>query len=234
VKFNSGGYIADKTENLPPRTTVVVLDIVTAWVKWQNGKPIEHRITYPGQVQPDRDDLGDRDEALWELGLNGELTDCWKDTRYVRLVDPQSGADFTFVTDTFGGRMAVGELKSQVSNVRYAHPVALPIVQLGTTQMKTDYGPKPRPQFKVVGCRNKDDTTSVAPATRPAITDQREPTSYDDEIPILTVATNTKAPTSAGASQTSSTSQAFQTALTSFRLPCFRRHRHGAASTNPA
>ena len=54
MKFDSGGYLAGKTKNLPPGTTVVVLDIVTASVKWQNGTPIEHRITYPGH-HPDRD-----------------------------------------------------------------------------------------------------------------------------------------------------------------------------------
>jgi hypothetical protein len=189
MKFNNGAYVIDKTETLPPHTTLVVLDITTAWVKWRDGKPVEHRITYPGQVHPDRDDLPDQDEALWEEGLTSEPADPWKDTRYVRMVDPRTGADYTFVTDSYGGRRAVGELKSQVSNVRYACPGAVPIVELGTTQMKTNYGPKPRPSFRVVGWKGKGgENVSARQITDRH--DRRMPSepnvapSYDDEIPF--------------------------------------------------
>ena len=82
-------------------------------------------------------------------------SDPWRDTRYLRLIDPRTGQDYTFVTDTYGGRKAVGELKSQISNVRFAYPGAVPLVQLGSTMMKTSFGLKPRPEFKVVGWRNK-------------------------------------------------------------------------------
>jgi hypothetical protein len=39
--------------------------------------------------------------------------------------------------------------------VRFAYPGAVPIVQLGSTMMKTAFGLKPRPEFKIVGWRNK-------------------------------------------------------------------------------
>jgi hypothetical protein len=75
-------------------------------------------------------------------------------------MDPRTGQDYTFVTDTYGGRKAVGDLKSQITNVRFAYPGAVPIVQLGSTMMPTSYGLKPRPEFKVVGWRNKQDRTA--------------------------------------------------------------------------
>jgi hypothetical protein len=148
-------YKIDKADILPDNTTLVAVDVTTAWVKWQNDKPTEHRITQPGQVHPDRDDLPDQDKATWEPGLNGEPAFPWRDTRYLRLIDPHTGQDYTFVTDTVGGRKAVGELKSQIGNVRFAYPVAVPLVQLGSAMMKTSFGLKPRPEFKVVGWRNK-------------------------------------------------------------------------------
>jgi hypothetical protein len=148
-------YKVDKADILPDNTTLVAIDVTTAWLNWDGNKPIEHRITQPGQVHPDREDLPDQDETTWEAGLNGEPTDPWRDTRYLRLIDPRTGQDYTFVTDTYGGRKAVGELKSQISNVRFAYPGAVPVVQLGSTMWKTGFGLKPRPEFKVIGWRNK-------------------------------------------------------------------------------
>jgi hypothetical protein len=148
-------YKVDKADILPANTSLVAVDVTTTWVKWQNDKPIEHRITRPGQLHPDRDELPDLDKTMWQRGLNGEPADPWRDTRYLRLIDPRTGQDYTFVTDTYGGRKAVGDLKSQISNVRFAYSGAVPVVQLGSTMMKTAFGLKPRPEFKVVGWRNK-------------------------------------------------------------------------------
>ena len=158
VKFTiDGKYKIDKADILPDNTRLVAIDVTTAWVKWDDGKPIEHRITHPGQVHPDRADLPDQDETMWERGLNGGLADPLRDTRYLRLIDPRTGQDYTFVTDTYGGRIAIGELKSQINNVRFAYPGAIPVVQLSSTMMPTAYGLKPRPEFKVIGWRNKND-----------------------------------------------------------------------------
>jgi hypothetical protein len=67
VKFNNGSYYIDKTEMMPLGTTLVVVNVTTLWIKWQDGRPVERRITYPGQTHPDKDDLPDRDESSWEL-----------------------------------------------------------------------------------------------------------------------------------------------------------------------
>ena len=175
-------YKVDKADILPDNTTLVAIDVTTAWVNWQDDKPIEHRVTRPGQIHPDREDLPDQDEAMWERGLNGEPADPWRDTRYLRMIDPRTGQDYTFVTDTYGGRKAIGDLKSQISNVRFAYPGAVPVVELGSTMMKTAYGLKPRPEFKVVAWRNKQESAV------PLLTQRQEQPSevnppFNDEIP---------------------------------------------------
>ena len=43
-----GKYKADKTEILPDNSILVAMDVTTVWVKWNDSKPIEHRITHPG------------------------------------------------------------------------------------------------------------------------------------------------------------------------------------------
>jgi hypothetical protein len=187
LKFGTDGkYTVDKLDILPNNTHLVAIDVNTVWLKWHDGKPMEHRITHPGQLHPDRADLPDQDKATWEVGINGELTDPWKDTRYLRLIDPRTGQDYTFVTDTYGGRKAVGDLKSQISNVRFAYPGAVPVVQLGSTTMKTAFGPKPRPEFKVVGWRNKGGAavqlTDGSPKKPPEVTPNEIEPPFNDQI----------------------------------------------------
>ena len=158
VKFtNDGRFVADKTTMLPPDITLVAVAVWTGWVHWKDGQPVEHLQTREGQAHPEEDDMPDRDKSLWPLSrFTGKPDDPWKDTRYTHLIDPQTGADYTLVGDTFGMRKGVSELKSQISNVRIAHPTAFPIVQLRAGIMPTKlFGPKPYPQFAVVGWRGR-------------------------------------------------------------------------------
>jgi hypothetical protein len=153
MKFDDGAFIVSKTEPLPLGTVLVALDITTAWVKWWDSLPAEHRITQSGQFHPEREDLGDLDRTQWQSGKFG-VVDPWKDTRYLHLIDPQSGRDYTFTTDSAGGRIAIGELKSAIRNVRTVRPGAVPVVKLSTGSFKSKrYGEVPRPAFEIVEYR---------------------------------------------------------------------------------
>jgi len=158
LKFTGNQWTANKTENLAAGTKLVANAVVTAWVHWVDAMPAEHRITQLGQRHPKREELPDLDQSKWPPGLSKEPSDPWRDTRYLHLIDQQSGADFTFVTESYGGRTAIKELKQQIANVRRAHPSALPIVALGSVQWDTDYGRQWRPQFVVVDWVGKDDS----------------------------------------------------------------------------
>jgi hypothetical protein len=157
VKFVDNQFIEGKDKPLPIGTRLVAKATITAWVHWKDNKPVEHRITQTGQHHPDRGELPDLDETKWPPGLSSEPNDPWKDTRYLHLVDQQSGADYTFVTDSIGGKRGVADLKNQIANVRSSHPGAVPVVALGSTPWKTKFGIRHRPQFHVVGWIGKDD-----------------------------------------------------------------------------
>ena len=178
VKFLDGRYIVDKTEPLPATTTLVAVNVITAWVRWGDGNLPENRVTHVGQSHPLREELPDRDKTKWPPGLNDEPNDPWRDTRYLHLIDPNTGADYTFVTESYGGRKAIGALKQQIANVRMAHPGALPLVQLASAPMKTRFGPKPRPDFKVVGWRGGKGDGGTGNATLAPANDM------DDDIPF--------------------------------------------------
>ena len=67
IKFVDGRYVVDKTEMLPANTTLVAVNVITAWVRWGDGNLPENRVTQVGQSHPLRDELPDQDETEWPL-----------------------------------------------------------------------------------------------------------------------------------------------------------------------
>jgi hypothetical protein len=190
IKYHNHAYTLNKTEPMPLGTILIVLRIVTCWVHWWDQQPVEHRVTKSGQVHPQLEDMPDRDSKFWQLGLDGgKPTDPWKDTRYVYLIDPQTGRDFTFVTDSYGGRMAVGELKSAIHNVHIVRPGALAVIKLDTGTFKSrKFGLVPRPVFEIVEYRGGE--LKEVPAQ---LSDQSKPVEkltlaqeLNDELPTFT------------------------------------------------
>jgi len=94
LKFLDSTYKANKTETVqqaPYGPAFAVVGLITAWVHWQDRKPIEHRITQPGQTHPWREELGDDDKTEWGLGVGDIPSDPWRDTRYLYLIELRSG-----------------------------------------------------------------------------------------------------------------------------------------------
>jgi hypothetical protein len=192
VKFVDRDFVADKTEKLAEGTTLVALSTVTAWVKWAEGRPVEHLVTHAGKAHPRREDLPDIDQEEWEINkFTGNPADCWHDCRYLHLIDPRTGRDFTFVTDTYGGRAAVGELKNAIANVRRARPGAVPVVKLGWKQMSTQFGPRPRPVFTIIEWRDGGSSSSEpgpamieGPNNKKSDVIEHRKAEFEDEIPF--------------------------------------------------
>jgi hypothetical protein len=149
LQYLDGHYVIGKTEPADGRE-FAVMGVMTLWTKWVANQA-EHRITEPGHYHPERDELGDLDQTKWELGLDGRPKDPWQDTRHLFLVDPETGQEATFITPSAGGRKAVGDLASQIRNVRRGNPGAIAVIRLESTTWKTRFGIKPRPSLKVIG-----------------------------------------------------------------------------------
>jgi hypothetical protein len=186
IKYHDHVYTLSKTEPVPLGTVLVALNIVTAWVKWWDHAPVEHRVTQPGQLHPNREDLGDLDSKNWQLGLDDRPADCWKDSRYLHLIDPQSGRDFTFVGDTTGTRIAIGELKSAIRNVRMVRPGAVAVVKLQTGTFKSKrFGLVPRPVFEIVEYRGGSEAapTQIADQSKQQTGEIKAPPLAEAEAP---------------------------------------------------
>jgi hypothetical protein len=54
---------------------LVAISTTVAWVRWEDNKPSEYRVKGPGEPLPEREELGDLDEALWDAGPDGRPRD---------------------------------------------------------------------------------------------------------------------------------------------------------------
>src|SRR5262249_60613585 len=108
----------------------------------KEGKPIE---TIPDQPLPDVAQLNDSvPKGEWESGRDGNLRPPWQRQYIGYLIEPETGAMFTFASGTVGGKIAVQSLATCVSNTRKlrgenAAPV-YPLVTVGSKEMKTKFG----------------------------------------------------------------------------------------------
>jgi hypothetical protein len=131
-------------------TRLVATGTASAWVRWAGGKPVEYRMRQSCKPLPDREELGNHDESVWEIGPDKKPRDPWQNTRLMYLVDPNTAEAFTFSTSSWGGRDAVINLGDQIARMRSAHPNATPVVALESAPMATRFGRKSKPVFKIV------------------------------------------------------------------------------------
>jgi hypothetical protein len=154
---------------------LVATGTTSAWVKWANGKPTEYRMKPAGKPMPNRETLGDTDEAQWEKGPDGKPRDPWQSSRFVYLLDPDTAEAFTFSTSSFGGREAVINLGDAIARMRTAHPHALPVVELQAAAMPTRFGRKSKPIFKIMDWKTVGAGVWDAPQLPPELEENYEP-----------------------------------------------------------
>src|SRR5262245_65364212 len=81
LKFADWRWTAGK-EATPVETGTKLVALATAagWVRWEDQRPVEHRMRAPGRRLPDRDELGYDNETEWEEGPSGDPQDPWRNT----------------------------------------------------------------------------------------------------------------------------------------------------------
>src|SRR5262245_60963553 len=72
LKFSKGDYLVGEEGKLvaPGTTFTANLDeLLVGWVKWRDGKPVEHIMqrVADGVPPPKRNELGDQDASTWEV-----------------------------------------------------------------------------------------------------------------------------------------------------------------------
>jgi hypothetical protein len=165
IRFRDGRYFIGKEGRAAPEAMrLVVADLRSVWVRWENGRPAEQVEQRPGERLITLKELGFLHENEWEEGLDGSPQDPWQDSRYLGLVDPKTAASYTFITATRGGRSAIAALSDQIARAQRAHLGALPIIELRWVEMPTQYGRKTKPLFEVVDWRRGEGAEPPPPS----------------------------------------------------------------------
>lgn len=183
LKFKKGQYECDG-EEIPLDTRMVAHAIgwAKAWIKFKDKQVVERKIykVAQGQHAPDRDQLDEREERLWPMGINQRPQDPWVFQFLLPMEDPEDGEVRIFVTSSFGGKRAVADLcKVYALRAQRDPNCGQPIVRLKVMQMQTsNYGKVPRPHFDVIGWN--DGSMDVKEVSEGALRKQ----DFDDDIPF--------------------------------------------------
>ena len=196
LKFSKGDYLAGEEGNLVTLGTAFTAnldELLVGWVKWRDGKPVEHLMqrVADGAVLPKRDELGDQDQSTWEVDGTGQPRDPWQLTNYLLLMNEQ-GELFTFTTSSRGGLGAVGNLARRYAWHRRRHPDVYPVIALDVDSYphkNREYGRIKVPLFVPMDWQPKTrfNEALVAAGLIPAEAAQSEPDQadkLDDEIPF--------------------------------------------------
>jgi hypothetical protein len=155
LKFtNTAEWEAADGDVIDPTTKLIVTDVIRTVVKWSKepkAPPEETRVIPPGQPFPDVEAMNNEiPREHWRPGINGP-EGPWQAQHLVYLIEPRSMDEFTFVTSTVGGAISVGELVHKVKTMRRFRGAVSPIVTLGDAPMKTRFGERRRPCFRIDG-----------------------------------------------------------------------------------
>ena len=150
AKFVDGVWSINK-QPVSKGTQFVPVKLIMVWVKWDSEKPVDYIFPRENGLLPHRQTLGDDDEGEWAAGLSGEPRDPWQNTRVIHLVNARTAEWITITNSTVGTRLCYEALGQAVATMRAAHPQALPVVELSSTSMKTQFGEKQRPHLRIVG-----------------------------------------------------------------------------------
>jgi hypothetical protein len=206
VKFsNEAKWVTRDGDEISPDLELVAVDVARVVQKWEDGKPIETIILQPNQPFPDLQEMNDKvPREDWLEGPDGHPRGPWQAQHILYLVDLNTMDRFTFATGTVGGRIAVGDLRDKLVWMRRLRGGnVFAVVTLDSVFMKTRFGGRPRPAFKIVRWAAFGENGAAAlPAPEP--TTVSEPTiaeDFDDAIPEFAPAKKAK-PSKNGKSNT--------------------------------
>jgi len=162
LKFSKGDYLVGeegKVLKTGTKFTANLDELLVGWIKWQGGKPVEHRMVRvaDGIAAAARTDLGDANTANWEKDKDGEAKDPWQFSNYLPLLDAE-GKLYTFTTSSRGGLGAIGELARRYGRHRRHNPDVHPVITLDVDSYQhknKEFGRIKFPQFTAAGYEQK-------------------------------------------------------------------------------
>jgi hypothetical protein len=168
LKFNKGTWMIGDDEVKEGTEFVALMDqLMRGWIRFCDGKVTEPRVIgkiSEGFKPPERNTLGDLDEAQWEKDENGNPRDPWVKQWFLPLVSVEDGLFCVYATGSKGGTFAISALCRAYGHRKDG---LNPIVGLHTESYRhPKYGRIPTPSFNILGW----DAPPTGPATPAAPT----------------------------------------------------------------
>jgi hypothetical protein len=165
-------------DGLPaPTSPLLATTLLTVAQRWQNKVPIQTIIKGKGEW-PDIARLNEQiPQSEWEPDVTGQPRPPWQIQRLVYLVNEATCERFTFASGTAGAHICCNDLRDRVADKRFltGDAAILAVVELSSKTMRTKFGVKARPDFKIVGWHGRDPVPLPAPTAAKIL---------DDEIPF--------------------------------------------------
>jgi hypothetical protein len=120
----------------------VVPEMIAGHVMWKDGELADQAWLPASQfdVREHRGTLGDHDQSMWPKDEDGDPTDPWKEAAMLPMIDPNTRAEFTFSTSSWGGVKACKRLVTtylkQLASAPETTRGCLPVVALGSSSYK--------------------------------------------------------------------------------------------------
>ena len=151
LKFVDGRFVTREGEEIGPDKELVVLGLEKVVQKFVGRKLLDTIIVPDGAKVPNLKEMNDaapREE--WGVDLNNNPVGPYTLVLVLKLINVTLDR-FAFITNSVGGSIAIGDLSDKTRIMRrFRGPNVSPVVSLGVTTFRTNFGPKKRPDFRIV------------------------------------------------------------------------------------
>ncbi|MCG2625605.1 hypothetical protein L6654_03130 [Bradyrhizobium sp. WYCCWR 13023] len=149
LKCTDGRWSTQDQEDMTGKQLVALLPI-KAIQRWRSNEPVETLVD-TGEGLPNVADLNAAiPRSEWQPGLDGQPRPPFQLQYVVYLLDEADASIFTFANGTAGAHIAWKRLVERLSWMRALRKsIVYPLVVLDRKTMKTDWGPKLRPEFTI-------------------------------------------------------------------------------------
>ena len=141
-------------DELPADLELAAIDVVRVVQKWWDGQPVKTIVLGPNEKFPDLETKNEetpREEWVEDPQKPGQMRGPWQAQHICYLLDLKTMDKYTYPTGTVGGRIAIRELRDKLMWMRRLRgPNTYPVILLTDTFMKTNWGGRQRPHFKIV------------------------------------------------------------------------------------
>src|SRR5262245_50000119 len=152
LKFVDGHFVTREGEEIGPDKELVVLGLNKVVQKFVGRKLLDTIIVPDGENVPNLKEMNDaapREE--WGVDLNNNPVGPYTLVLVLKLINGLTLDRFAFITTSVGGSIAIGDLSDKTRIMRrFRGPNVSPVVSLGVTTFRTSFGPKKRPDFRIV------------------------------------------------------------------------------------